>query len=783
MRRFGELLRDLRRQARLTQEELAERSLLSTRAVSDLERGVNRTARKHTALLLADTLGLTDGERDRFLDAAAGLAAAPTPLVSGLPRPSRSLVGRTHDLRDAAAVLQAGGRLLTLTGPGGVGKTRLALELGHRLAADYADGAAFVSLAGLADADLVPGAVAAALNVSAGGEPAEVALTTHLQDRQLLLVLDNFEHVLAAATVVASLLASASELAVLVTSRTALGLREEVRQPVKPLPAPSAAALFLERATASRPGWEPSPADRTTIATLCLRLDGLPLAIELAAARARLFSAQGLLDRVAENVDLLVDSSPDVAARQRSLRATVTWSLDLLDPPQRSLFCRLAVFRGGFTVGSAERVSGGDVLDALGALLEVNLLTTTEGGDSEPRMEMLETIREVAVEELQRRDDDHSARHAHLAWAADLAARAESQLTGPSQPVWLAVLDAEHDNLRAALAWALSASFVDDAVRLATGMWRYWYLRGQLLSGREWVERVLARSRPRGEGDVVSARARLEYGAGILTWLCGDVAAAATHAAASRDQLSELGDDITSAHVANLIGMIAQYRGQLDAAASSYAEALTIGERLTDPRATAVSCVNLGTLSTERRAFGKATSYLERSLMLFRELGDERSSADVLNSLADLAGRQGRLDQATVLGERSLERFTALADPAGQTEARLNLAGVARRSGRLAEAAEHLRCVLELAAQSGDPWGRASAFTGLAEMAAAARDPEAGTLFRAALTIHRRLEHAQGVTSALLGLAALARDRGDELEATVLEREAAGQPAYGTSRA
>ena len=444
---------------------------------------------------------------------ARDFPALKTLFRSSLPVQPNALIGRERELVDVKQLVRDGARLITLTGPGGTGKTRLALQLAAELADEFPDGAHFVALAPIRNAHLVVPAIAETLGVQEqAGEPLLQRLSEHLRERRALLLLDNFEHVVDAAPKVATLLTAASRVTVLATSRSPLRLSAEQTYPVPPLTVPDltratpvselveteAVSLFLERARATRPGRELSTEDATAIAAVCVRLDGLPLAIELAAARTRVLSPQALLSRLDERLKLLTGGARDVDERQRTLRATIDWSFELLTPPEQDLFARLAVFVGGCRVEGAEAVSDPasvpDAFESLDSLVENNLVRQRDDPDGEPRFWMLQTIREYALEALR---DGGASEEVQRRYAHHLLAVAERVELASRTQEWSALfeqLDADGANLRATVEWALTQQEVDLALRLATALWGYWVARGQISEGKRWLEKSLSRA-------------------------------------------------------------------------------------------------------------------------------------------------------------------------------------------------------------------------------------------------------------------------------------------------
>jgi predicted ATPase/DNA-binding XRE family transcriptional regulator len=499
---FGVLLKRLRRAAGLTQEQLAERAGYSVSYISQLERG-QRQPLLATAALLATALELAS-EEQAALEAAArrahevpGLAPAlqlspPARAYADLASPPTPLIGREYEEAALVHLLrQEDVRLVTLTGPPGVGKTRLGCQVAATMCETFADGVVFVALAAVRDPSLVLSALAQSVEVpEVGSRPAAELVRTALRKRQMLLLLDNFEQVLDAAPAIAELLATCPRVKVVVTSRAVLRVRAEREFPVPPLAVPDlahlppladlgqypAVALFVQRVQAVKPTFALTMGNAPAVATICARLDGLPLAIELAAARGKVFTPQALLARLDRRMGLLTEGARDLPERQRTLRQAIAWSYDLLEARDQRLFRRLAVFLGGWTLEAAEAVcdAGGDsedsvledsVLEGLTSLVDKSLVVADEGAQGgpnaastqgEPRFTMLETLREYGLERLAASGEEEALRRRHLDYYLRLAETAEPALKGPGQATWLARLEREHDNLRAALgagAW------------------------------------------------------------------------------------------------------------------------------------------------------------------------------------------------------------------------------------------------------------------------------------------------------------------------------------------
>jgi predicted ATPase len=597
-------------------------------------------------------------------------------------------------------------RLVTLTGPGGVGKTRVALQAAAELLDDFADGVFFVDLAPIADPALVPAAMAQVLGVRAeGGQPLVQVLTTFVRMKALLVVLDNVEHVLDAGPVVSGLLRDAPGLKVLATSRAPLRLRGEREIPIAPLPVPDprrhesverlsqyeAVRLFIARAQDARPDFTVTNETAPAVAEICARLDGLPLAIELAATRVKLLSPLALLARLDRRLPLLTGGARDAPARQQALRNTISWSYDLLSPDEQTLFRRLSVFAGGIALDAAEDVvnlSGDvDVLSGLAVLVDESLLRETQRPRGEPRFTMLETIREFGFDALTRTGEASEIRTRHAAWFLQLTEEAGQRLRGPDQIAWLDRLEAERDNLRTAFAWALECNDADTALRLANALGSFWLVRGTVSEGRTWIDRALARTE--AGPSAVRARALLER-----AWMAtvqADLGAAEHAATAAATEARATDASIIGARAGYHLAHIATIRGDLDRAATLMEEANRQYGPLGPGTLTPGDFTLRARIEHRRGNLDRARDLFTENLAYFRtDVGDLHWIAEVLDNLGDLACDQGDVVRAVANYGEALAHWQALGDIWGVADALTGFADVAVRVGQVDRAGKIL---------------------------------------------------------------------------------------------
>ena len=653
----------------------------------------------------------------------------PTPSNNLPPRPT-SFVGRERELIAVSGMLrQRDVRLLTLTGPGGTGKTRMALQAAEEVLTAFADGVYFVSLASVADPELVAPTVAATLGLQeVGGETVLEMLESHLRDKTMLLLLDNFEHLLAADGLVAHLVGSCPSLKVMVTSRAVLHLASEHVYAVPPLALPDrepllpvenlvacdAIALFVQRARAARATFALTEENAAAVVDVCHRLDGLPLAIELAAAWVRILTPRAMLARLEHRFQLLVGGARDLPARQQTLRAAIDWSFSLLDSEEQRLFARLAAFVGGFTLDAAETVCANldeescEALPIVVSLVDKSLLQPAEGPDGEPRFVMLETLREYALERLEVRAETDLVRRQHARYFLALAEQAESEVMGPDQATWLARLETEHDNLRATLKWALEEGDLEVGLLLVGALWRFWHARGYLTEGNRWVQSLLSADAREGSGPPSkrrrAARAKALLLAGAFTTNQGNYDQARGLTEESLALYRDLEDRWGTGVALNILGNVAYYHGEYDRAEGLYRESLTLRRELGNQRDIAISLNNLGNVVREQGDYDRAAALYGESLEIHRALGDEWNIAIVLDNLGHVARQQGRFDRAVALFEDSLAVRRRLRDVWGIAESLNGLGSVARDEGDVERAAALFAECLVLYRKVGDKW-------------------------------------------------------------------------------
>jgi predicted ATPase/DNA-binding XRE family transcriptional regulator len=707
---FADLLRRRRLAAGLSQEALAERAGLSIRAISDLERGVRRAPYRETVRLISDALALDTIER-AALEAAITRGRGPrvpsTQLTHtfglSIPAEVSALIGREHDVADLLSrIRRRDSRLITLSGPPGIGKTRLALAVASRLVDEMADGVVFVGLAPISDARLVPTSIMQALGLAeAGKQPSVLRIQDALRAKRLLLLLDNFEHVIDAAPVVSELLTDCPDVVILVTSRATLRLRGEQEYPVPPLALPGgngaiarepnleslatspAVELFIQRVQAAQPHFVLTRSNAASVVEICQRLDGLPLAIELAAARCKVLTPQGVLTRLEHRLDLLNFGARDAPARQQTLRAAIEWSYNLLSLSEQILFRRIGVFIGGCSLTAVERVCnadgalGGDVLDVVTALIDQSLVQQHEGVGGEPRLLMLETLREYSVEQLHAAGERQPLERWHAAYTLALTDEAERHLYGGDRGPWLDRLNEEQDNIRATLRWSLAHDDPEAGLRLVGSLW-LWFQRRLLIEGRQWTEDFLALTEVRRN---TSARARALFAAGHFAWLQGDVRIMRSRIEEAISIGRKQADETVLGRALPFLGL--SIDDDHETARQLAVEGVEYCRRFGGTWDLALALTNLGRIEATWGHDDNARQPLTEATTLFRALGDTWLLALPLTSLGAIEHRSGHRAEAQAAFAEALPCFRSVEDRRNTTQVMTNLGHVALADGEV----------------------------------------------------------------------------------------------------
>jgi len=663
---------------------------------------------------------------------------------NNLPVQLTSLIGREQQVAAACALLSRPEvRLLTLLGPGGVGKTRLGVQIATELVDAFVDGICFVPLAPISGPDLVVPSIARTFGL---GETRDRSLLdllkAYLREQQLLLLLDNFEQVVAAAPVVTELLVTCPDLKVLVTSRTSLRVRGEREFPVPPLALPdpkhlpaiealsqySSVALFVERALALKPDFQLTTANAHAIAEICARLDGLPLAIELAATRVKLLPPQALLARLGSRLQVLTEGARDVPERQQTLRNAIKWSYDLLSTYEQRLFRRLSVFVDGCALAALEEVCEalGDVatnvLEGVASLIDKNLLQQVEDVNGEPRLVMLETIREYGLECLAASEEAGEAeatRLAHANYYLQLAEETEQKLRSAQQAIWLERLEREHDNLRTALRWLVGREEVEMALRLGGAMCQFWAMRGHLSEGRQTLEGILSGSNL--ETVSLQVRAKALNGAGVMAYTQGDYGQAKVLCQESLELFRKLGNRRGIASSINGLAFVAMVAGDYAAASGMFEESLVLFRELGDKwnlADTLYFSALAASFRVDQTDTAAARSMVEESLAISRELGDQRGLAYSLNLLGFVSLLQGEGSAACTLIEESLAIHKALGNRQGIAYTSLTFGWFSLSQGDYVAARARYEKSLAVMIELDDRWFIAACLEGLAITAA-----------------------------------------------------------------
>jgi predicted ATPase/transcriptional regulator with XRE-family HTH domain len=668
---FGVLLRRYRQAAGLSQETLAALAGLSTRAISDLERGINRSPRSDTLDLLASTLPLTMHQQNLLrASARPGRAAAPAPVSSshGLPLSPTVLIGRARELTRALALIQHSRvRLLTITGPGGVGKTRFALQIAQELSEDFPDGATFEALAPVRDAALVPEVLGQTFGLPEQVDtPMAVQVRAYLQHKQLLLVLDNFEHLLEAVPFVADLLERCPGLHLLVTSRTPLHLRTEQVFPLAPLTLDDAVKLFYERAQAVRPG---GTYEEATVAAVCERLDRLPLAIELAAMQVRMLSLPDLLERLTHRLTLLRGGARDLPARQQTMRDAIAWSYELLTASQQRCFRALGVFVGGWTLEAAEAVClvegeapPDEAFLILAALVDASLVQVEMPPESATRFSMLELIREYALDQLRTAGEEEPCRQRHAAY---YACRGESVAPfGPGQGAGETQLVLDFPNARVALQWAEERQEATLGLRLARAFGEMWFSYGHMHEAEVWLGRMLALDWQAGAPEALLVlRAEALYTLADVLLGLGKLERVEALATEALERARQSGDQNCMSIAWSILGQAAKAQGKLDEAAAWFTESVSHARLTEHLSINGIALRNRVELAWIQGDLALATGLLEEGRLLAQSGGITFVVAGNTNMLAHLAHQQGNYALAKTRYREALALYRAFGSP------------------------------------------------------------------------------------------------------------------------
>ena len=748
----------------------------------------------------------------------AGLPADFPPLKTldnrfdSLPVQPTPLIGREHEVATLGQLLRREDvHLVTLTGPGGTGKTRLAIQTASELRDMFVDGICLVSLAPINDPMLVIPTIARAFGIRDGvGQPISARLAEVLLRKQMLLLLDNFEQVVEAASQVADLLTSCPQLKLLVTSREVLHVRAEHEFAVPPLALPDlthlpelaaltnlpSVALFLQRAQAARPEFQLTSTNARAVAEICVRLDGLPLAIELAAARMKLLSPQVLLARLSRRLAILTGGARDLPTRQQTLRNTIEWSYQLLSIEEQRLFRWLSIFVSGCTFQAAEAVcdgsddGSGDVFDGVASLIDKSLLQRVEQTgeeNEEPRLQMLETIREYGLEVLTANGEGEVARQAHANYFLSLVEEAEPALKGPSLVTWLERLEREHNNLRAALQWTIESGRTETALRFGIALERFWVVRGHRNEGLAFLERALDGS----DGVATDVRAKALLAAARLAFIQSNYDQGETLAKESLTLFRKLGDRRGIALSLDRLGMAEWRRGDFPAARVLLEEDLPLFKEIDDKDRVAWSLFTLGLLNNKQGEYSRAYTLFEESLTLFRALGNKRGIAASLTQLAGtLFVSQGNQTMIYPLLKEGLSLDREVGDKEGMAVASLLLGWVALKQGDVATTRSRVEESLVLYREMEHREGMAEALSLLGKTEATLGDyASARTLYEDSLAMAQEIGDKELIASGLEGLASVVAMQGEPAWATRLWgtaealREAIGAPLQPVEQA
>jgi predicted ATPase/tetratricopeptide (TPR) repeat protein/DNA-binding XRE family transcriptional regulator len=820
---FGHWLRWRRRLLDLSREALAQQVGCAVVTIRKLESDERRPSLQ-IATRLAECLTIPPEERTAFITFARAEAyrdpvtptsqapelgeQVPTRQVSSLPIPLRALIGRKQDVAALRnRLLRADQRLLTVIGPPGIGKTRLALQVAHELLASFPDGVRFVALAAINNPALVAATIAQALDIADDGQPVAARLTDCLHTKRMLLVLDNFEQVVAAAPGLIELLEQCPLLKLLVTSRAPLRVRGEQLIPVPslliphPAQAPNVGALmrtpaiklFVERVQAVTPDFVLTEANAFAVAAICVRLDGLPLAIELIAARSRLLSPAALLARLDHQLTLLTDGPADVPARHRTLRSAIAWSYDLLQPAEQRLFRRLGVFVGGCTLEAvtalmdtevqalsrqadnavfAPHTVEEDVLDGLASLVNQSLLERAPAAEGESRFTMLETIREYAREQLELSGEADVVRRRYAAYFLGVAEAAEPAIRGVQRAMWLERLRLERGNIRVVLTWALAGGDTELGARIAGALAWFWWVCGAATEGRRWLEQTLACTET-GTRAGLSRAARMKAlaGVGLLALAQGDYAVARTQLEESAALGAAVENQWGQAFALHFLGSVLVAQGDHAAAARSHEAGLALFRSADDPWGQAWALGGLGQVQQEQGDAVQALQSHHASLTLFQSVGDRWGQASALYNMGFAAHYQGDYPRATACTEESLRMVE---EQWGRAIVLGHLGALDRARRDYGQANAHFAESLRLARESGAKEAIAWALHDLGSVALLQGELEHATAFFVqSMARFRETLNPIGMAAYLTSMAGIAEAQGRAQRATQLFSAAA----------
>ena len=714
----------------VTDDSLVQCTVELRRALGDREQQLLKTVPRRGYLFTAEVKRALQPVHSAGEDAPvdstrqAPLSKLARKLID-LPTPRTSLIGRERETRAAAdLVLRRDVRLLSLTGAGGAGKTRLAVAVASAASPNFPGGVQFVGLASITRPELVETAIAKSMNMQqVANRSVTELIREHLQHLDpFLLVLDNFEQVLAAATLVANMLAACPSLKVLVTSRACLRIYGEQEFPVAPLEQNSAVELFVQRATAVRPNFRVTAENAPAIREICSRLDGLPLAIELAAARTKLLSPSAILDRLQSRLQLLTGGALDLPERQQTLRKTIDWSHELLTEGEQILLRRFAAFIGGGTLEAAEAVCntgrdlGMDLFDGLSSLVDKNLIQRVDRSEAESRFTMLQIIREYALEQLVACGEESATRRAHAAYCLVLAEEGNPELDPAERSAWLSRCDLEIGNFRSALDWLLETQEVDWTLRLAMALFRFWDMREHLAEGRTRLETILP--------------------------------------------LTNVGHQRERAKICIFLGALATAQGDFPAADFFLHQSFALYEEQGDRRGIAASLNALGVNARDHADYELARRNFERSLACWRTLSDPLSTARCLHNLANVLKIQGDYQQSQSLLDEAITYFEERGDRSGAAWSINQKGDIAREQGEFTAAREIYESGLKAFREAGDRWGSARSLADLGSIYCEQKDFEAAeNAYRGALQIFSELGHRRGIARVMEGSACLAAAR------------------------